>query len=148
MSQVVFPVPLNAVTQSADERGFTLIELMVVVVILGILAAIAIPKFTDVTERAKAAACRSNLAALARSLNFYAAHNGAYPSAGLPQNWRGFSGLEGYLAGANSYRCPLTGSSDYRYRLYGNDESFGVRGWLLVCRNSHGHITHGVASWQ
>ena len=140
---------LSVVTRSADNRnlGFTIIELMIVVVILGVLSAIAIPKFQNVADQAKAAACRSNLNALAHCLNFYAVDNGSYPSAGLSQHWRGFSLLEGYLNQANSYKCPLTGSTDYRYRLYGDDETFAVRGWLTSCYADHGCISEGVASW-
>ncbi len=147
MNQVVSHVHLNVVIRNADNRGFTLIELMVVVLIIGILAGIAIPKFQNVAESAKAAACRSNLNALARCMNFYACDNGFYPSAGEAHNWRGFSLLEGYLYEADSYTCPLTGSSDYRYRLYGDDDTFAVRGWFLSCYNGHGHIYDGVASW-
>lgn len=59
-------------------------------------------------------------------------------SAGEPHNWRGFSLLEGYLHGADGYTCPLTGSSDYRYRLYGNDDTFAVRGLYSV----HPKLSH------
>jgi len=149
MNLDVFRVRLTVVTQSAGSKnsGFTLIELMIVVIIIGILSAIAIPKFQDVASQAKAAACRSNLNALAHCMNFYAVDKGAYPSAGLSQHWRGFSLLEGYLKQANSYKCPLTGSTDYRYRLYGDDDTFAVRGWLVKCYADHGCITEGVASW-
>lgn len=44
-----------------DERGFTLIELLIVVVIIGILAAIAIPQFTDTKDQAYIAQMRSDL---------------------------------------------------------------------------------------
>lgn len=44
-----------------NQKGFTLVELMVVVVILGILVAIAVPVYNSVTERAQVNACRANL---------------------------------------------------------------------------------------
>ncbi len=44
--------------------GFTLIELVIIIVVLGILAAIAIPKYQNITADAKEAACRSALGAL------------------------------------------------------------------------------------
>jgi type II secretion system protein G len=43
------------------ERGFTLVEIMIVVLIIGILLAIAVPSFINARERSRANACRSNL---------------------------------------------------------------------------------------
>jgi type IV pilus assembly protein PilA len=64
---------------SAKRKGFTLIELLIVVVIIGILAAIAIPKFSNTKEKAYVAAMKSDLRNLATYEEQYAADNqGAY----------------------------------------------------------------------
>lgn len=62
------------------ERGFTLIELMVVIVIIAILAAVALPNFMGATERARESAVRSAVKTLQTALEMYATDNqGYYP---------------------------------------------------------------------
>jgi prepilin-type N-terminal cleavage/methylation domain-containing protein len=64
---------------SGHRKGFTLIELLIVVVIIGILAAIAIPKFANTKDKAYVAAMKSDLRNLATYEEQYAADNqGAY----------------------------------------------------------------------
>ena len=64
---------------SFNKKGFTLIELLIVVVIIGILAAIAIPKFANTKDKAYVAAMKSDLRNLATYEEQYAAdNNGAY----------------------------------------------------------------------
>jgi prepilin-type N-terminal cleavage/methylation domain-containing protein len=58
-----------------NRKGFTLIELLIVVVIIGILAAIAIPKFANTKEKAYVAAMKSDLRNIATYEEQYAADN-------------------------------------------------------------------------
>src|SRR6202162_6127974 len=74
---------------SSNKKGFTLIELLIVVVIIGILAAIAIPKFANTKDKAYVAAMKSDLRNLATYEEQYAAdNNGAdFPGNGAAQGF-------------------------------------------------------------
>ncbi len=60
-------------------RGFTLIELLVVMAIIGLLAAVAVPRYVDGVDRAREAALKSSLATVRDAIDQYAADQGRYP---------------------------------------------------------------------
>jgi general secretion pathway protein G len=81
-------------------KGFTLIELLLVLVILGVLAAIVVPRFSGRTEQARVTAAQTQLSIFATALNAFEIDNGYYPRGreGLldlihqprdAQDWRG-----------------------------------------------------------
>jgi general secretion pathway protein G len=82
------------------QRGFTLIELLLVLVILGVLAAIVVPKFSGRTEQARTTAAQTQISSFRTALDAFELDNGYYPRGkdGLldlvqqprdSQNWRG-----------------------------------------------------------
>jgi prepilin-type N-terminal cleavage/methylation domain-containing protein len=83
--------------QNSNNKGFTLIELLIVVVIIGILAAIAIPKFSATREKAYVSAMKSDLKNMASQQEIYYADHYTYTSS-VPN--LGFSNSEGVNVGA------------------------------------------------
>ncbi|MFL5488504.1 MAG: type IV pilin protein [Gemmatimonadaceae bacterium] len=79
-------------------KGFTLVELLIVVVIIGLLAAIAIPKFANTKDKAYVAEMKSDLRNLATYEEQYAADNGGIYFAGTATM---ASPLQGFTASLN-----------------------------------------------
>jgi type IV pilus assembly protein PilA len=67
--------------RAKSEKGFSLIELLVVMLIIGILAAVAIPSFVNQRSKAFDAAAKSNLRTAETAMETYSSdHNGSYPA--------------------------------------------------------------------
>lgn len=67
-------------THSKIQRGFTLIEIMVVVTILGILAAIIVPRIMERPDQARVVAAKNDVRAIVSALKLYRLDNATYPS--------------------------------------------------------------------
>ena len=70
-------MPAHSVRRS---RGFTLIEIMVVIVILGVLAALVVPKVMSRPDEARVVAARQDIASLMQALKLYRLDNRRYPT--------------------------------------------------------------------
>jgi general secretion pathway protein G len=114
------------------QRGFTLLEVMVVVVILGILAALVVPKIISRPDEARAIAARQDIASLMQALKLYRLDNQRYPSTE--------QGLQALVARpASAPLAPNWKTGGYVERLpkdpWGNPYQYlnpGVRGELDV----------------
>ena len=104
-------------------RGFTLIEIMVVITILGILAALIVPRVVGRTDDARVAAARQDVASIMQALKLYRLDNGRYPTTEqglraliekptaepMPNNWK----QGGYLERSSLPKDPW--GKEYQY---------------------------------
>lgn len=84
-----------------NQKGFTLVELMVVVVILGILVAIAVPIYRNVQTNAEENACKANIRTLEGAYLIYTADES-------PGTWP-----DDYLVGEEEPKCPSDDTAKY-----------------------------------
>lgn len=119
-----------------NQRGFTLLEMMVVVAIIAILAGILIPNFTRARAQAGMSACMANEKTIATALELYYTDNQKYPaSANVDATF--VKTMNGYMnqipidptAGAAAY---------YQYAL---SSSGGVISYAITCPGTHDPAT-------
>ncbi len=125
------PIAMNRLPRRRTRRGFTLLELLLVLVILGVLAALIVPRFAGRSEDAKITAARSDISTISTTLGMFEIDNGRYPTeqeglaalATAPGNADGWNGP--YIKAMAVERDPW--GNPYVYNLPGADgEPFAV----------------------
>lgn len=115
------------------QRGFTIVELLVVIVVIGILAAITVVAYNGIQGRARDSARMSDINAIRKALEVYKSFNGEYPDENAasweysytdPQNF--MSALKPYIG--KTPVDPANGASNfyYYYRYVAGTSSWGV----------------------
>jgi len=112
-----------------SKKGFTLVELMIVVVIMGILVAVAIPVYSAVTKNSKNKSCASNINVLKTQANSYLMTGGANGAEIAGTGTSDISDDSGFLAlldGGTLPTCPFSKAQDYVVNATFTDGGFTI----------------------
>lgn len=118
------------------QRGFTLLEMMVVVAIIAILAAILIPNFTHARAQAATSACMSNMKTIATAMELYYTDNQAYPAA-TKTAVTSVIGLSTYMGNQN----PVDPAGPGSYEVSSSESASGVWTYDIWCPGKHDPTT-------
>ena len=136
-------------------QGFTLVELLVVVAIVGILAAIGFALYVNVLARGRMGRATADVKTISSALGAYAAHMGAIPTTaeGLTVLAQASTNAQGQTAGPflSVVPAPPTGGnpawpSVYVYRADTAPGGGGAQGRFVVCATGDGFVAHSSGS--
>lgn len=107
------------------QKGFTIVELLIVVVIIGILAAIVVVAYNGITSQANDSAVESDLATIAKKLEIYKVENGSYPAHNTTEleaaDMKATKSV--YMDRNNLYYCRSTDGQHYSIGAYSINDS-------------------------
>lgn len=117
---------LSKFHKSRRQKGFTLIELMIVVAIIGILAAIAIPQFNSYRRKAQDSAAKSALKNLATAQeNYYATNNSYTSDSSKMPGWTSGENVDVTITGSNLTGWSATASHTSSANKFTYDSTLG-----------------------